>query len=194
MNYQRPNPRWRLQFLALLFLAGMAALLGKLWYVQVAHGPEWTKQIRGSSEATVRIPSVRGEIRDRNGVTLVANRASYAVDFYLPELVTGYKKQYGQPPTLDYRARDSEGMLHDRKVEDIVQIVDKTIIPRLEELKVAEPYNSERLRTHYRNNTLVPFTYREDLDFATFSKFAEKDLGLPGVQVNVRPHVAEWVA
>src|SRR5258708_21919531 len=78
-------------------------------------------------------------------------------------------------------------MLHDRKVEDIVQIVDKTIIPRLEELKVAEPYNSERLRTHYRNNTLVPFTYREDLDFATFSKFAEKDLGLPGVQVNVRP-------
>src|SRR5260370_10265484 len=78
-------------------------------------------------------------------------------------------------------------MLHDRKVDDILQIVDKTIIPRLEDLKVAEPYNSERLRTHYRDNTLVPFTYREDLDFGTFSKCAEKDVGLPGVQVNVRP-------
>jgi hypothetical protein len=108
------------------------------------------------------------------------------VDFYLPDLVTGYRKQYGQPPIVEFRAKDANGMLHDRKEADIVQIVDKTIIPRLEQLKVAEPYNSERLRTHFRNNTLVPFTYREDLDFSTFSKFAEKDLGLPGVQVNVR--------
>ena len=80
MNQSRFSARWRLQFLALLFLAGLAALLGRLWYVQVAHGPEWTAKIRGSSEATVRIPSVRGEIRDRNGTTLVANRASYEVD------------------------------------------------------------------------------------------------------------------
>jgi penicillin-binding protein 2 len=78
-------------------------------------------------------------------------------------------------------------MLRETREEDIVQIVDQTIVPRLEQLKVAEPYNSQRLRTHYRNNTLVPFIYREDLDFSTLSKFAEKDLGLPGVQVNIRP-------
>jgi penicillin-binding protein 2 len=178
---------FRILFLAGLFLVALTAVGIRLWWVQVRLYSTYKSRIQGSSEVTVRIPSVRGEIRDRNGVALVTNRPSYEVDFYLPDLVTGYKKQYGQPPTLDYRARDSEGMLHDRKVEDIVQIVDKTIIPRLEDLKVAEPYNSERLRTHYRNNTLVPFTYREDLDFATFSKFAEKDLGLPGVQVNVRP-------
>ncbi len=164
---------FRVLFLAGLFLVALTAVGIRLWWVQIRLYSTYKSRIQGSSEVTVRIPSVRGEIRDRNGVALVTNRPSYEVDFYLPELVTGYKKQYGQPPTLDYRARDSEGMLHDRKVEDIVQIVDKTIIPRLEELKVAEPYNSERLRTHYRNNTLVPFTYREDLDFATFSKFAE---------------------
>ena len=78
-------------------------------------------------------------------------------------------------------------MLRDRKEADIVKILDRTIIPRLEELKVAEPYNAKRLRTHYRNNALLPFTYREDLDFATFAMFAEKDLGLPGVLVNVKP-------
>src|SRR6195256_2632161 len=178
---------FRILFLAGLFLLALAAIGIRLWWVQMRLYSTYKSRIQGSSEVTVRIPSVRGEIRDRNGVGLVTNRPSYEVDFYLPDLVTGYKKQFGQPPTLDYRARDSEGMLHDRKVEDIVQIVDKTIIPRLEELKVAEPYNSERLRTHYRNNTLVPFTYREDLDFGTFSKFAEKDLGLPGVQVNVKP-------
>src|SRR4051794_6717354 len=81
MNQRRFNARWRLQFLGLFVLLGLAALLGKLWYVQVAHGPEWRDKIRGSSEATVRIPSVRGEIRDRNGTTLVQNRASYEVDF-----------------------------------------------------------------------------------------------------------------
>ena len=46
-------------------------------------------------EVTVRIPSVRGEIRDRNGITLVANRASYEVDFYLPDMVRGYGRQHG---------------------------------------------------------------------------------------------------
>ena len=48
-------------------LLGMGALGLRLWWIQVAHGAEWTAQIRGSSQATVRIPSVRGEIKDRNG-------------------------------------------------------------------------------------------------------------------------------
>jgi len=178
---------FRILFLAVFILSALAAIGLRLWFVQVRMTDYYRGRIQGSSEVTVRIPSVRGEIRDRNGVPLVTNRPSYEVDFYLPDLVSGYKKQYGQPPMVEFRARDSSGMLHDRKEADIVQIVDKTIIPRLEELKVAEPYNSQRLRTHYRNNTLVPFAYREDLDFTTFSKFAEKDLGLPGVQVNVRP-------
>ncbi len=177
----------RLLFLAGLVLLSIALLAVRLWYLQVPLSDHFKGRIQGASEVTVRIPSVRGEIRDRRGVALVTNRPSYEVDFYLPDLVTGYKKQYGQPPLIDFRAKDASGMLHDRKEADIVGIVDRTIIPRLEELRVAEPYNSQKLRTHYRNNTLVPFTYREDLDFATFSKFAEKDLGLPGVQVNVRP-------
>jgi penicillin-binding protein 2 len=178
---------FRILFLAVLILASLFAIGVRLWFVQVKMADYYRGRIQGSSEVTVRIPSIRGEIRDRNGVPLVTNRPSYEVDFYLPDLVSGYRKQYGQPPMVEFRAKDSNGMLHDRKEADIVQIVDKTIIPRLEELKVAEPYNSQRLRTHFRNNTLVPFTYREDLDFETFSKFAEKDLGLPGVQVNVRP-------
>jgi penicillin-binding protein 2 len=178
---------FRILFLAVFILTSLFAIGVRLWFVQVKMADYYRGRIQGSSEVTVRIPSIRGEIRDRNGIPFVTNRPSYEVDFYLPDLVSGYKKQYGQPPMVEFRAKDANGMLHDRKEADIVQIVDKTIIPRLEELKVAEPYNSQRLRTHYRNNTLVPFTYREDLDFATFSKFAEKDLGLPGVQVNVRP-------
>src|ERR1700752_1251426 len=178
---------FRILTVAALILLALIVIGVRLWWVQVKLYAHYKGKIQGSSEVTVRVPSVRGEIRDRNGVVLVTNRQSYEVDFYLPELVSGYRKQYGLPPMVDYLRKSADGMLRETKEEDIVQMVDQTIIPRLEQLKVAEPYNSQRLRTHYRNNTLVPFAYREDLDFSTFSKFAEKDLGLPGVQVNVRP-------
>ena len=97
MNRRRLNPRLKIQMVGLLMLLGMAALGFRLWWIQVAHGAEWTAQIRGSSQATVRIPSVRGEIKDRNGLTLVQNRASYEVDFYLPKMVKGYRERFGQP-------------------------------------------------------------------------------------------------
>jgi penicillin-binding protein 2 len=152
MNRKRFNSRWRLQFLALVVLTGLATLLGRLWFVQVAHGPEWTAKIRGSSEATVRIPSVRGEIRDRNGTTLVQNRASYEVDFYLPEMVKGYRERVGPPPLTEYRSTIN-GMPKDLKEPDIVKIVNSGIVPRLDDLDLARDYNSlqlQRLPQGYR--------------------------------------------
>src|ERR1044072_8059695 len=119
---RRLTSRVRIQFLGLLILIGLGALGLKLWWIQVAHGQEWTSQLRGSSQATVRIPSVRGEIKDRNGITLVQNRASYEVDFYLPEMVKGYRQRYGRPPEARYRATIS-GMQKDLEEPDIVRIV-----------------------------------------------------------------------
>src|SRR3954463_7276320 len=104
MNRRRLNPRLRIQFLGLLMLAGLGVLGMRLWWVQVARGAEWTAKIRGSSEATVRIPSVRGEIRDRNGLALVTNRARYEGDVYLPEMVRGYRQRVGMPPLTEYRS------------------------------------------------------------------------------------------
>src|SRR5205823_14853243 len=104
MNQRRLSPRLRIQFLGLLMLLGMTALGLKLWWLQVAHGAEWTAQLRGSAQATVRIPSVRGEIKDRNGLTLVQNRASYEVDFDLREMVKGYRERLGPPALTEYRA------------------------------------------------------------------------------------------
>src|SRR3954469_23989090 len=186
MNQRRFSARWRLQFLALLFLAGLGALVGKLWLVQVAHGPEWTARIRGSSEVTVRIPSVRGEIKDRNGTTLVQNRASYEVDFYLPEIVKGYRERVGRPPETEYRATIN-GMPKDLKEADIVKIVNDGVVPRLDELDLARDYNANKLQKHYRTNTEVPFSYIKDIDFATMAKFSEHDVGLPGVDIAIKP-------
>src|SRR5437667_10777851 len=169
MNRRRLNPRLRIQFLGLLMILGMGALGRRLGWVQVARGAEWTARIRGSSEATVRIPSVRGEIKDRNGVTLVQNRASYEVDFYLPEMVKGYRERFGVPPLTEYRAIIS-GMPKDVKEPDINKVVNNGIIPRLNDLDIARDYNAGKLQRQYRNDTEVPFSYIKDIDFPTMAK------------------------
>src|SRR5881296_1343230 len=186
MKRGRLTSRVRIQFLALLMLLGMGALGLKLWWIQVAHGAEWTAQLRGSSQATVRIPSVRGEIKDRNGATLVQNRASYEVDFYLPEMVKGYRERFGSPPLTEYRAIIN-GMPKDQKEPDIIKIVNDGIVPRLNELDLARDYNAGKLERHYRNDTEVPYSYIKDIDFPTMAKFSEHDVGLPGVDIAIKP-------
>src|SRR6476660_1551607 len=186
MKKGRVASRVRIQFVALLMLLGLGALGLRLWWIQVAHGSEWTSQLRGSSQATVRIPSVRGEIKDRNGVTLVQNRASYEVDFYLPEMVKGYRERFGSPPLSEYRAIIS-GMPKDQKEPDIIKIVNDGIVPRLNDLDLARDYNAGKLERHFRNDTEVPFSYIKDLDFPTLAKFSEHDVGLPGVDIAIKP-------
>jgi penicillin-binding protein 2 len=186
MNRRQLSPRLRIQFVGLLMLMGIAALGLRLWWIQVAHGAEWTAQIRGSSQATVRIPSVRGEIKDRNGLTLVQNRASYEVDFYLPEMVKGYRERFGSPPLAEHRAIIS-GMPKDVKEPDIIKIVNDGIVPRLNDLDLARDYNSKDLERHYRNDTEVPYSYIKDIDFPTMAKFSEHDVGLPGVDIAIKP-------
>ncbi|HEY5036140.1 MAG TPA: penicillin-binding protein 2 [Chthoniobacterales bacterium] len=186
MNTRRARPILRIQFLGLCMLLGLGALVLRLWWVQVARGAEWTARIQSSSEATVRIPSIRGEIRDRNGVALVQNRASYEVDFYLPDMVKGYRQRYGRPPETQYRTTIS-GMPKDLKEPDIVKIVNTGIVPRLEDLDIARDYNATQLQKHYRNDTEVPYSYIKDIDFPTMAKFSEHDVGLPGVDIAIKP-------
>src|SRR5215212_1819183 len=186
MNRRKLNPRLRIQFLGLLMVLGLGVLGVRLWWVQVARGAEWTAKIRGSSEVTVRIPSVRGEIRDRNGTTLVQNRASYEVDFYLPEMVKGYRERFGRPPLTEYRKIIS-GMPKDQKEPDIIRIVNQGVVPRLDDLQLARDYNAGQLQRHFRNDTEVPFSYMKDIDFQTMAKFSEHDVGLPGVDIAIKP-------
>ncbi len=128
MNMRRAKPALRIQFLGLCMLLGLGALVLRLWWVQVARGYEWTARIQSSSRSDGAHSVVRGEIRDRNGVTLVQNRASYEVDFYLPEMVKGYRQRYGRPPETRYRATIS-GMPKDLKEPDIVRIVNDGVVP-----------------------------------------------------------------
>lgn len=182
----RRSHQFRIAVLGVIVLLCFALLAGRLWYVQVARGAEYTARIRGASQVSVRLPAVRGSILDRNGRPLAQNRVSNAVEFYLPDMVRDYRTRFGTVPQHTYRTTVG-GMMVEKSEADIVRIVNETIIPRLKQLGLARDYNAGQLRTHFRNDTEVPFTYLEDLDFEAMAKFAEHDIGLAGVNVTVRP-------
>jgi len=176
----------RLLFLALLMLLGLGAIVARLWELQVMRGDTFSSRIGGKSQVTVRIPSVRGEIRDRNGIPLVQNRASYNVDFYLQDMVSGYRRRNGAVPTITERHTQRD-MFKDVRVADVVKIVNTAVIPRLEDLDLARDFNAKHLKSHYDHDTLVPFPYIEDADFGTIARFSEHDVGLPGVDISQKP-------
>jgi len=182
-----PNLEFRIYLVGFLILCALGAVVLRLWWVQVARGALYASRIAQKSEVTVRIPSVRGDIRDRNGIPLVQNRASYEVDFYLPDMVSGFRQRNGGlAPMVQYEA-PVHGMEKPMREADIVEIVNSAVIPRLESLDLARDYNAKQLKTHYRNDREIPFTYLEDIDFPTLAKFSEHDVGLPGVNISIKP-------
>ena len=189
-----PGLSLRVVVLGIFMFSGLAVLASKLWHEQVVEKEKWSQRVRTGSSVTVRIPSVRGEIRDRNGITLVANRSSYAVDFYLPQMVKGFRDQNGgKVPSSTYRTT-IDGMPDDVRVADIVQIVNDTVIPTFKDLDIASDpnvrkldYNADQLERHFRTNEQVPYRYLEDVSFNTIAKLSENDSDLPGVEVALRP-------
>ena len=180
------NNHLRLLFMAALVVMACGMLAWRLWEVQVVHGPLYTARLAANSEIRVRIPPVRGDIRDRNGILLAQNRSSFAIEFYLPEMVRAYRERYGTVPMISYvgRVRSMAKVLAE---PDIVQIVDTEVIPRLRELQLPTSYDPDDLRRHFRIETEVPFPFVENADFPMVAKFSEHDIGLPGVRIAMQP-------
>jgi len=74
----------RLKILILLAVVGFAALLLRLWLLQVVHGPAYRTQSENNRIHLQDIPPFRGMIFDRHGELLVDNRPSFDL-FVVPE-------------------------------------------------------------------------------------------------------------
>lgn len=183
--------RFRLYLFTLLLLAGFAALTHRLWNLTVERHKEFVNRVPGTKILKARIPGVRGEIKDRNGITLAKNKQSFEVRINLKTLVDEYKRdakaRKEAVPTTEFHYVD-QGMQRTRKELDIVQIVNESIVKNLPP-DLAADFNAEKdLRVHYRaTRGVVPWVYRQDLTFEQFSQFAERRIGLPGISVEERP-------
>lgn len=182
--------RFRLYLFTLAVLGGFVVLSYRLWSLQIDRHAEFVKQVPGTKELRARIPGVRGEIKDRNGIVLATNKASFEVRVNLQEMMEEFsrlvKAKQETMPYYEYNTTE-RGLPRKVKEVDVQQVFEKLIVSRLNEMGLAVPYNSQGLRVHYRSfRGVIPWVYRDDLTFAEFSRFAEHNVGLPGVSVAER--------
>ncbi|MES2476718.1 MAG: penicillin-binding transpeptidase domain-containing protein [Verrucomicrobiota bacterium] len=179
--------RLRLYLLTALVLAGFGTLLTRLYEFQIERKDEFLQLVPGNRNVTIREPGIRGEITDRNGILLARNLRRYEVSFNLDEIRQAYIAQHLDEPRKDSIA-DEKGLPRKRSEKDIVAIVNEGTIARLRKLGLAKNYRASALSTHYKTHGgLIPFSYRADLSYAEFARFAEHNLDLPGVYLSIRP-------
>lgn len=183
----QPGYRLRIYLLTALVVFGFGALLNRLHEFQIERRNDFLNSVPGNRTVTVREPGIRGGITDRNGVTLARNLRKYEVTFNLEEIREAYLNQHESEPVID-RITKERGIHRKRSEMDIVEIVNDWTIARLRKLDLARNYNATALRTHYvTHGGLIPFSYRADLSYDEFARFAEHSLELPGVYLTMRP-------
>jgi penicillin-binding protein 2 len=183
--------RFRLYLFTLAMLCGFCMLVYRLWYLQIEHHQEFVDKVPEAKRERARIPGVRGEIKDRNGIVLATSRATFEVRVNLREVLDEYVRQCrikNTPvPTLKVQFTD-RGIIRQKDEPDIVTMFKELIEARLAEMGLSVAFNAERdLRVHYRSfGGVIPWVYRDNLSFPEFSRFAEHNLSLPGVTVAER--------
>ncbi len=200
--------RLRFYLVGLILIAGLSALLIRLFVIQINRYDEFSSKVPGTSEVKVRVPGVRGIIRDRRGRVLVENVARYEMQFNLKEILNNYrrvikeenlaisksnrdatvKKDLKKVPVSTFNFNDGTGIKRTRKEEDMVAIVSEIIFPYLANIGLYREFHAGDLQRHWRTHGgLVPYTYRDDLTFEEYAIAAEHSLDLPGVTVAARP-------
>ena len=200
--------RLRFYLIGLILIGGFSALLIRLFVIQINRYDEFSSKVPGTSEVKVRVPGVRGIIRDRRGRVLVENIARYEMQFNLKEILNNYrrvikeenlaitkinrtssvKKELKEVPVSIFDFKDGSGIKRNRKEEDMITIVSELVFPYLARIGLYREFHAGDLQRHWRTHGgLVPYTYRDDLTFEEYAIAAEHSLDLPGVTVAARP-------
>ncbi len=88
---QPRSPLWRIRVWQLLLIAGLLAIAGRLYYLQIMRGPELTR--RAELQREKNNPLIhRGAITDRHGLPLAIDTTRYDV-FVHPELLKVSKEE-----------------------------------------------------------------------------------------------------
>jgi len=82
-----PELHRRLRWVALVGIAAFALLVGRLWQLQVMRGDSYYERTVSNVVKERYLPSVRGQILDRKGAPLAANRPAFNI-YMTPKQVT----------------------------------------------------------------------------------------------------------
>ncbi len=188
-----PRFRYRLYILTLLILVGTGVLLTRLYDFQITNRDHFREKVPSNKTVEVREPGTRGDIKDRNGLTLAKNKQSYIVYFNLAEIHKAYlnttdkdgNKRKTLKRTILVNRNGSKAKI---KRTDIAGMVNELIRPQLAAHNLDADYSAKAMESHYNTHGgLVPFVYRKNLTYDEFAKYAEQNLQLPGVYISVAP-------
>ncbi|MFH1066948.1 MAG: penicillin-binding protein 2 [bacterium] len=179
--------RQRAQIIALLVVLAMGILIHRLFIVQLYEGEKYTSSLRNQTTVSVLLLPARGSILDRNGVPLAENKASFDIDIYLRELVGHYARaHHGRLPRVNVPVGTGERQ-RTRSFVDTAKIVRESTKELFKTLGIKPTFTDIEIYRHYDQRPNVPFPIARNLDFSTLSRFAEKDLHIPGIQETARP-------
>lgn len=151
----------RVRILLAVMLAAFGVLLAALWRIQVSHGKNYQRDLIKQSVRRVRIPGMRGQIFDRNGVCVADNRPSYCIAIYLEEL-----RQSGRWA---------------KTISQANSLIDELSVT----LDMPRQVNEDDIKTHVKKRLPLPLVAWRDLDEATMARLAERAAKVPGVDIYV---------
>src|SRR5690348_2913861 len=91
-----PKLARRVALLGGLVVIGFAALVGRLWALQVLAGPHYAARAQANQVRTVRVEAPRGQIVDRNRNILVTNKPVTAVELWPSGLPKVYARRVAE--------------------------------------------------------------------------------------------------
>ncbi len=155
------NPR--VFALGLVVAGGLVILLLALARVQLFRAAHFDRREDAQSLRRIRVPSTRGEIRDRHGLVLANNRPSYDIVIYLEQLPRESKKF------------------------DVVRAAGRTLGTLSRALNLPVTLADRDVRVHYSRRRPIPLPIWQDVPVGTMAAFAERASTLPGADLIVTP-------
>src|SRR5947209_5003955 len=125
------SPRLRLGIVAIVVVSLFAALLARLWYLQVLAAPQYRTQANVNRVRTIYTEAPRGRILDRQGRVLVDNRVSDAVVVNRGELSNRRAEVVPRlAEVLKMQASDVQKRLDDKRYSPFKPIPVATDVPK----------------------------------------------------------------
>lgn len=195
----------QLQLLALLLCSGFLVLLAGLWWVQVVNANRFRESVETQSFRTVRLPAVRGEIFDRDGIALAENRPNYRISLYLEELSRAFKTEYKEirpkkvitndlPFWKDWLGispvRTQYLRLPNQQTTQVIRTARYRVVQKVVEqvatvLQQPLPLNYTNFTRHYESDRFVPFCIASNLTPQLVARFEEQPINSLGLDLEI---------
>jgi penicillin-binding protein 2 len=154
---------WRIALLGLAMLALLGVLVARLWSLQVARSGDFQRRLERQSLRSVRLPGVRGEILDRNGVPMAENRPSYCLSLYPEEIRKGSRSQ----------------STADQVIATLDRLAECMDLPRM--------LTAQDVKMHLNRRTPLELVAWRDLSPTHIARYVEHSDEFPGTKLDVEP-------